>query len=86
MINCIYCEKTFSFQDLYEKHHIVCEFFYQGRRQRHRNIECIEKIPSAQELFELVQHLALKNKMLIERVTRLETNNQYHLKKIQMTS
>ena len=81
MFNCIYCDKTFSFKDIYEKHNIVCEFFYQGRRQRHRNMECIEKIPSPQELFELVQHITLQNKMLIERVNRLETNNQYRVKR-----
>lgn len=81
MINCIYCDKSFSFKDIYDKHTVVCEFFYQGRRQRHRNIECIEKIPSPQEMFELLQHLTYQNKILTEKVNRLETNHHYRIKK-----
>ena len=80
-INCEYCDKHFNFKELYDKHRVACEFFYQSRRQRHREIESIEKLPSQQELFHLVQSLALQCKILTEKVSKLEANSTYHIKR-----
>ena len=84
-LNCIYCDKHFNFKELYDKHQVVCEFFFQSRRQRHREIESIEKMPSQQELFHLVQTLALQCKILTEKITKLEANNTYRIKRNAMS-
>jgi len=80
-LTCIYCDKVFSFKSVYDNHIPACEYFFQNRRQRHRDIESIEILPSPQELFQLVQHLSLQVKTLTDEVDRLKKNNSYSIKK-----
>lgn len=80
-IKCLFCDKHFNFKDIYEKHRVTCEYFFQNRRQRHRQIESIEKLPSHEELFGLVQSLALQCKTLSDKVLSLESSKSYHIRK-----
>jgi hypothetical protein len=80
-LSCIYCDKVFNFKEVYDKHTPACEYFFQNRRQRHRDIECIEKLPSPQEMFQLVQHLTSQVKILTQDVDRLKKNSNYSIKK-----
>jgi hypothetical protein len=80
-IKCLFCDKHYNFRDLYEKHRVACEYFFQNRRQRHRQIESIEKLPSQQELFSLVQSLALQCKTLTDKVSSLESSKSYRIRK-----
>lgn len=80
-LNCSFCDRHFNFRELYDSHRVVCEFFFQSRRQRHRELESIENLPSQYELFNLVQCLALQCKILTEKVSKLEANTTYRIKK-----
>jgi hypothetical protein len=78
---CAYCDKYFMFKLIYEQHQPACEYFHQNRYQRQRNIESIEKLPSPQELFHLVQTLTLQNKIFAEKISRLEANSAHRIKR-----
>jgi hypothetical protein len=71
---CKYCDKYFHFKDLYDQHVITCEYFHRSRRQRERQEDAIETLPSAQEQFKLIQHLALKIHHLENEVHKLKIN------------
>lgn len=71
---CKYCNKYFHFKDLYDQHVITCEYFYRSKRQKDREDDYIEKLPSAQEQFKIIQHLTLTVKRLEQDVARLKIN------------
>lgn len=76
--NCKFCVKSFNSKEVYENHCVACEFFY---NDRNRDIESVEKLPSPQEMFHLVQHLSLQCKILTDEVNTLKINNTYRIKK-----
>ena len=69
---CKYCNKYFHYKDLFDQHTVTCEFFYRSRRQKDRQMDSNESLPSQQELFKLVQHLLLKVKTLENDVSKLK--------------
>ena len=71
---CKYCNKYFHFKDLYDQHEITCEFMFRTRRQKDREDDYIEKLPSAQEQFKLIQYLTLKVNRLETDIARLKIN------------
>lgn len=79
---CKYCQRYFRFNDLYEQHNITCEFFYKKARERDREIDLQETLPSAMDQFHLIQHLALEVSRLKKQVERLQTNNIVKKKKM----
>ena len=54
---CTYCNRYFRFKDLFDQHVVTCEYFYRSRRQKDRDIDLQEILPSGQEQYKLVQHL-----------------------------
>ena len=71
---CKYCNKYFHFKDLYDQHEITCEFMFRTRRQKDREDDYIEKLPTAQEQFKLIQYLTLKVNRLENDIARLKIN------------
>jgi len=71
---CKYCNKYFHFKDLYDQHEITCEFIFRTRRQKDREDDYIEKLPTPQEQFKLIQYLTLKVNRLENDVARLKIN------------
>jgi len=69
---CVYCMRQFHFKDVYVRHVLTCEFFYRRRRDRERDDEAIEVLPSAQEQFKLVQYLTLQVAKLQREVISLK--------------
>jgi hypothetical protein len=78
---CTYCDKKYEFKDLYDKHIDVCQFLSRNRKERHHDIESIEKLPSEQEMFALVQNLSMQCKILTNEINRLKSNNCYRIKR-----
>jgi hypothetical protein len=68
---CIYCQREFRHQDLYAQHFITCQWFFKSRRNRDREIESFETLPSAQDMYRLMQHLALQVSSLQAEVVQL---------------
>ena len=54
---CDYCNRNFKFKDLYDQHTVTCEYFYKKKRDRDRETESFEQLPTQQELYKLVQNL-----------------------------
>lgn len=79
---CKYCDKYFHFKDLYDQHIITCEYFYRSRRQRDRESDVIETLPSPQEQFKLIQHMALQINKLEHEVIKLKINAGTRRRKI----
>jgi|TARA_B100001287_G_scaffold138453_2_gene116591 hypothetical protein len=71
---CKYCNKYFHFKDLYDQHVITCEYFYRSKRQKDREDDYIEKLPTPQEQFKLIQYLTLKVNRLETDIARLKIN------------
>lgn len=69
---CMYCGKCFHFQDLYDNHVPTCEYFYHSKKERHRSIEAIETLPSAHDMYRLIQHLTATCRKLEDKVQKLE--------------
>jgi len=68
---CIYCQREFRHKDLFAQHFITCQWFFKARRERHREIEAFEQLPSSQEMYHLMQHLALEVSTLRTEVAHL---------------
>jgi hypothetical protein len=69
---CTFCDRQFHFKDLFEQHVPMCEFFYQSKRQRQRDHETMEPIPSPYEMMKLVQTLVFEQELQKERIRKLE--------------
>ena len=72
---CMYCSKTYQFQDIFENHLPTCQFFHKSRRDRLRTIESIESMPTQQELLRIVQYLTKTCKKLEEDVAKLKATS-----------
>lgn len=57
---CKFCDRIFSFKDVFDNHRPVCEYFHQSKKDRLHDIESFEPLPSPNELFRMVQHLTKK--------------------------
>jgi len=69
---CKYCNRHFRFKDLYDQHIATCEFFHRRQRERDRDIETFEQLPSPQEMYKLVQYLMVQNARLTKDVEKLK--------------
>jgi hypothetical protein len=78
---CIFCDKQYKFKDLYDKHIGACQFLSRNRKERCHDIESIEKLPSPQEMFALVQNLSMQCTILTNEINRLKSNNCYRIKR-----
>lgn len=71
---CHFCDRSFHFKELYENHEPICEFFYKKQRDKTREDEKIEKLPSAQEMYHLIQHMYVelnRQKIKIENLEKM---------------
>ena len=80
--NCVYCSRHFKFKDIYEKHSIMCEFFYKAKRDKDRDLEEIEYMPTQQEMYKLVRHLTMQCAGLQKEVDKLKQNAGVRTRKI----
>jgi len=56
---------------LFAQHFITCQWFFKNRRDRDREIESFETIPNSQDMYHLIQHLALQVSSLQTEVAQL---------------
>ena len=78
---CGYCDRHFKFKDLYDQHMVTCDFFHKKKKARDREVDCIEKLPSQQEMYKLVQHIAVQCNKLQKEVEKLKANSSISCKK-----
>lgn len=69
---CTFCDKKFHYKEFYDNHRIACEFFSRNRKQRLREIDGYEIMPTQEEMFHLLQHLTFKCQTLTEEVDKLK--------------
>ena len=55
---CRFCDRHFRFKDTYDQHTITCEFLFRSKKEKDREIDTFEYIPSAQDQYKLIQYLA----------------------------
>ena len=70
--HCPFCQRNFHFADLYDKHVPTCQFFYKTQRDRQRDSESVDILPSAADMFQLVKHLLYEQQQQKEKIQRLE--------------
>jgi len=58
--HCLHCNRQFRFKDLYDQHAITCDFLFKSRKEKDRETDAFERLPSAQEQFKLIQNLYLQ--------------------------
>lgn len=68
---CNFCNQYFHFKDIYEQHTVTCEYLYRNRRQRDREIDSHEILPSPQEQFKLIQYLTFKVSSMEKEIIKL---------------
>jgi len=83
--HCTICERKFHFKDMYDQHVPVCEFFYKSHRERKRDSEAIDALPTAADMFQLVKHVLYEHRELKEKVQKLELQLS-RVKKFQIMS
>lgn len=71
---CKYCERQFNSKCAKDVHEPTCEFFFRTKREKDAEDDYIEKLPSAQKQFKLIQYLTLTIKRLEQDVARLKIN------------
>jgi len=69
---CKFCNRYFRFKDLYDQHNITCEYFYRRTRDREREMDTYEKLPSPHDQFKLIQYLVLQVNKLQKEVIKLK--------------
>ena len=77
---CSYCNRHYRFKDIYNQHMLTCDFFNKSKKNRDREIECIEKLPSQQEMYKYIQFLAVKCDRLQKDVDKLKANSSVRCK------
>ena len=65
---CEYCSKSYTRKLSYIKHTILCEVFHKSKREKICEKEESTGIPSTKELYGIIQELALKYKILEEKM------------------
>lgn len=79
---CRFCDRKFKFKDLYDQHIVTCEYLFKSKKTKDRELDVIETLPSAQEQFKLIQHLALQVTNLQKEVELLRGNMNIKKKKM----
>lgn len=79
---CMFCSRRFHFKDLFDQHNITCEFFYKSRRDKQRESESTEPLPTAQEQYKLIQFLSLQVNKLQKEVIRLKGSTVVKKRKV----
>ncbi len=79
---CMFCTRRFHFKDLFDQHNITCEFFYKSRRDKQRENEGTEPLPTAQEQYKLIQFLSLQVNKLQKEVIRLKGSTVVKKRKV----
>jgi len=58
--HCINCNRQFRFKDLYDQHAVTCDFLFKSRKEKDRETDAFERLPTPQEQFKLIQNLYLQ--------------------------
>ena len=74
-LECKYCNRAFQFRDLYERHFYWCEFLWQGKRDRLREVESYEQIPNPTDQFHMMQTMLVKIAKLEKEVAQLRSSS-----------
>lgn len=77
---CSYCNRYYRFKDIYDQHMLTCDYFNKSKKNRDREIDCIEKLPSQQEMYKYIQFLAVKCDRLQKDVEKLKANSSVRCK------
>ena len=81
--HCPFCQRNFHFADLYKQHVPTCQFFYKTQRERQRDSESIEILPSPADMYQLVKHMLYEQQQQQEKIKKLELMvgrvKKYHL-------
>lgn len=80
--SCKCCPRKFKYKDLYNQHIVTCEFMHTRIKETEREAEAYEELPSQQNMYKLIQHLALQCSKLQEEVGRLKTSSNIRKKKM----
>ena len=83
---CHFCDRSFHFKELFERHEPVCEYFYKNSREKQYDNEIIESLPPIQDMFKLMQKMYLElnqQKVKIEQLEKVirmrsKGNSLYH--------
>lgn len=81
---CTYCNRCFRFKDLFDQHVATCEYFYRSRRQKDRDIDLQETLPSSQEQYKLVQHLLSRVAKMEKEIIQLKGSVSTRKRKVVM--
>lgn len=81
---CTYCMRQFHFKDLLQRHVATCEFFYRRRRERERDEDMVEILPSAQDQYKVIQYLMMQVATLQQEVKSLKGTALARKKRILM--
>ena len=65
---CVCCFRRYKSKVYYDRHVSACELLHKSRHQRADELEMIGDIPDARKLYEMVLALAMKNKVLEEKI------------------
>jgi hypothetical protein len=79
---CKFCNRNFKFKDLFDQHIITCEYFYRSKRQRERDIDSNESLPTTQEQFKLIQQLTLKVAHMENEIIKLKSGSVSRKRKV----
>ena len=69
---CVYCNRHFRFKDTYDQHHITCEFLFKSKKEKDRENDVYEFIPSSQDQYKFIQYLASQVVQLKKEVEQLK--------------
>ena len=58
--NCVNCNRQFRFKDLYDQHAVTCDFLFKSRKEKDRETDAFERLPSPHEQYKLIQNLYLQ--------------------------
>jgi len=70
---CNYCGKTHTRKGSHNRHIILCEIIYSNKREKKCYEEETSDIPSHLQLYRIVQELALKNAVLEEKMSEMQS-------------
>lgn len=79
---CKFCNRNFRYKDLFDQHEPTCEFFFRSERERDRESDSNEVMPSGQKQYKLIQHLMMTVKRLTKEVELLKKNTIVRKKKM----
>ena len=69
---CEYCGKTYTRKTSHIKHTILCEVFHKSKREKICEKEESSDIPTTEKLYEIIQELALKYKIMETKMENMQ--------------